>query len=107
MSANGFGLCRITAKLSTEIRSSESLFESQKFGRLEVSPIVVVSSFTLAGNIYIYATPSSTRPIGGFTKPDVIYFSFNRSISNDLNILIINQPKPVSNISIIYFAKIK
>ena len=52
MSENWSGLCRITAKLSTEIKSVGKLFESQKFGRLDVSPIVVVSSFTLAGNVF-------------------------------------------------------
>ena len=44
-------LCRITAKLSAELRSSESWFESGLISRFDVSPIVVVSSFTLAGNV--------------------------------------------------------
>ena len=47
MSANGSGLCRITAKLSAELRSSECWFESGLLGQLDVSPIVVVSSLRL------------------------------------------------------------
>jgi hypothetical protein len=32
-------LCRVTAKFSAELWSSESWFKSQKFGRLDDSPI--------------------------------------------------------------------
>ena len=49
MPAISRGLCRVTAKMSAEFRSAERLFESQKFGRSDVSPIVAVPSFTLAG----------------------------------------------------------
>ena len=37
------GQYRDTVKLIAEIRLPESLFESQKLGRLEVIPLVVVS----------------------------------------------------------------
>jgi hypothetical protein len=44
-------VCRVTAKLSTEFLSPESLFGSQKSGRFGVRLMVARSSFRLAYNV--------------------------------------------------------
>ena len=44
------GLCPVTANCQPSQGQSERWFESQKFHSSDVSPLVVVSSFTLAGN---------------------------------------------------------
>jgi hypothetical protein len=45
------GLCPVTANCQPSQGQSERWFESQKFHSSDVSPLVVVSSFTLAGNV--------------------------------------------------------
>jgi len=52
VSANRSGLCRVTAKLSTEFLSPESQFESQKSGRFNIRSMVARSSFRLAYNVF-------------------------------------------------------